>query len=101
MKTKLMIAALLACLVPAAATAARPDHPGRHHHQQQQQHQQQHHQRGILYVFSGPLAAAPTATSFTLTVEGGNRAALKAMLGQSAQQTFAYDSSTEFLLWAH
>ena len=102
MKTKLMIAALLACLVPAAALAAPAGHPGRHQHQnQQQQGHRQHQQRGILYVFTGALSAAPSATSFTLTVEGGNRPALKAMLGQSAQQTFAYDSSTEFLLWSH
>ena len=102
MKTKLMIAALLACLVPAAAMAAPAGHPGRNHHQnQQQQGHQQHQKRGILYVFTGALSATPSATSFTLTVDGGNRPALKAMLGQSAQQTFAYDSSTEFLLWSH
>jgi hypothetical protein len=99
MKTKLMIAALLACLVPAAATAARPDHPGKQQHQNQQQQQQQQQQRGILYVFTGALKEAPSATGFTVTVEGGNRPALKAMIGQSAEQTFSYDAGTEFLLW--
>ena len=52
MKTKLMIAALLACLVPAAAIAAPAGHPGRHQHQNQQQQHQQHQKRGILYVFT-------------------------------------------------
>jgi hypothetical protein len=85
MKTKLVIAALLACLLPAAALAAKPD--------------RQH--RGILYSYVGELAAAPSSTSLTLNVEGGNRPALKSLIGESAQQTFAYDSSTEFLLWSN
>ena len=85
MKTKLVIAALLACLLPAAALSAKPD---RHH-------------RGILYSYVGALATAPTSTSLTLDVESGNRPALKSLIGQSAQQTFAYDSSTEFLLWSN
>ena len=85
MKTKLVIAALIACLVPAAAFAGNPD---RHHH-------------GILYAYVGALAAAPTSNTLTVDIEGGNRAALKSLIGQSAQQTFAYDSTTEFLLWSH
>jgi hypothetical protein len=85
MKTKLVLVALIACLLPAAAFAGDP---GRHH-------------RGILYTYVGTLAAAPTSSSLTVDIEGGNRPALKSLIGQSAQQTFAYDSSTEFLLWSH
>ena len=43
----------------------------------------------------------PSANSLTVDVEGGNRPALQSLLGQSAEQTFAYDSTTEFLLWSH
>jgi hypothetical protein len=32
-------------------------------------------------------------------VQGGNKQALRAMLGAPVTQTFAYDSSTEFLKW--
>ena len=87
MKTKLAIAFLLACLLPAAAFAAKPDRQ-RHHH-------------GILYTYVGTLASVPSATSLTVDVESGNRPALQSLLGQSAEQTFAYDSTTEFLLWSH
>ena len=84
MKLKLLIAALLACLLPAAAMAA---HPNRHH-------------RGIVYSYAGVLAAAPTSTTLTVNIEAGNRPALRSLLGQGAQQTFAYDPSTQFLLWS-
>jgi hypothetical protein len=87
MKTKLALVLLLACLVPAAALAAPPG--GRHHH------------HGIVYTYAGKLAAAPSATSLTVDIETGNRPALRSLIGQSAEQTFAYDSSTEFLLWQH
>ena len=79
-------------MLPAAALADRPE---------RQQSQRQHHQRGILYTYAGTLAAAPSATGLTVDVERGNRPALKSLIGQSAQQTFTYDESTEFLLWSH
>jgi hypothetical protein len=87
MKIKLAITLLLACLLPAAALAGPPN--GRHH------------QRGILYAYEGTLAAVPGSSSLTVDVETGNRPALQSLLGQSAEQTFSYDSSTEFLLWSH
>jgi hypothetical protein len=87
MKTKLVIALLVAFMLPAAALAAKPDH-SRHH-------------RGVLYTYAGQLAATPSGTSLTVNVETGNRPALKSLIGQSSQQTFAYDSTTEFLLWQH
>jgi hypothetical protein len=84
MKTKLLLAALLASVLPATAAAAHP--AGKH--------------RGVVHTYVGKLAAAPTATSLTLDVERGNRPALRSLLGQSTQQTFAYDATTEFLLWS-
>ena len=43
----------------------------------------------IPYVFSGQLTATPANGTVSLTVQGGNRRALRAMLGQPAAQTFA------------
>ncbi len=56
---------------------------------------------GIRYTFLGQLAATPANGAVPITVEGGNRVALRAMLGQPVTQTFAYDTSTEFLKWAN
>jgi hypothetical protein len=44
------------------------------------------------------LATSPT--SVQITVEGGNHAALKALIGQSQNQTFTTDAKTEFLGWS-
>jgi hypothetical protein len=57
--------------------------------------------RGIEYSFFGQLNAAPAGGQLSLTVQRGNRAALRAMLGQSVSQTFTYGSGTEFLKWSH
>lgn len=56
--------------------------------------------RGAHYVFRGHLRAAST-TSVSLTVEGGNRIALRKLLGASVDRTFAVGPRTEFLKWAH
>jgi len=55
------------------------------------------------YIFRGHLLATPpaNATSISLTVEGGNKLALKTMLGASVDQTFAVGTGTEFLKWSH
>lgn len=55
------------------------------------------------YIFRGHLLATPpaNATSISMTVEGGNRIALKKMLGQSVNQNFAVGTGTEFLKWSH
>lgn len=58
-------------------------------------------QHGILYTYAGQLSAAPGANSLTLNVANGDRAALRSLLGQSDQQTFTFDSSTEFLKWSN
>jgi hypothetical protein len=56
--------------------------------------------KGRLFQFRGELLNA-SSTAVQIQVEGGNHAALRAMLGQSQNQTFAVDSTTEFLIWAH
>ena len=55
------------------------------------------------YIFRGHLLATPpaNATSISLTVEGGNRIALRKLLGSSVNQTFAIGTGTEFLKWSH
>jgi hypothetical protein len=55
------------------------------------------------YIFRGHLLATPpaNATSIAVSVEGGNRLALKKMLGQSVDQNFAVGTGTEFLRWSH
>lgn len=52
------------------------------------------------YQFRGHLKAV-SSTSLSLTVEGGNRLALKKMLGSSVEQSFAVGDRTEFLKWAN
>jgi hypothetical protein len=54
----------------------------------------------FLYFFTGQLTATPSNGGVSINVQGGNRAALRAMLGQPVTQTFAYDSTTEFLKWS-
>jgi hypothetical protein len=51
---------------------------------------------GALYSFAGTLAAAPSGGHLTITVEGGNPAALRLLIGASSSQTFAYGSDTRF-----
>ena len=58
---------------------------------------------GAPYVFRGHLLATPpaNATSISVEVEGGNRLALKKMLGSSVDQTFTVGTGTEFLKWSN
>jgi hypothetical protein len=84
MRVTTFIAIGLAALVAAAGASATP-RVG----------------RGIEYSFFGRLTAAPAGGQLSVTVERGNRAALRAMLGQSVSQTFTYGSDTEFLKWSH
>ena len=51
-----------------------------------------------LFQFRGELVNA-SSTSVQLTVEGGNRPALRAMLGQSQNQSFSIGDKTEILVW--
>ena len=51
-----------------------------------------------LYRYVGQLKAT-SSSSVTVTVENGNRAALRSLLGQSQEQAFATDKNTVFLRW--
>lgn len=55
---------------------------------------------GIRYSFLGTVTAVPSNGGVSINVEGGNEAALRAMLGAPVTQTFAYGSDTEFLKWS-
>ena len=59
--------------------------------------------RGQLYTFSGSLLAAPgeNATSVSVSVESGNKPALRALIGQSQNEVFSLDSHTQILVWSH
>jgi hypothetical protein len=56
--------------------------------------------KGRPYEFRGQLVNAGS-TSVQVRVDGGNHAALRALLGQSADQTFALGAKTEVLVWSH
>ncbi len=56
---------------------------------------------GIAYSFLGKLSAAPAGGHLSITVEGGNRPALRALLGSAVAQTFSYGDGTEFLRWTN
>ncbi len=53
---------------------------------------------GRLFQFRGELTGI-TLNSLGLQVEGGNKPALRKMLGQSQNQTFAIGDHTEILIW--
>jgi hypothetical protein len=76
--TTLALAALACAVVAAAAVAGG---------------------KGRLYQFRGEVVNAG-ATSVQLQVEGGNHAALRAMLGQSQNQTFTLGTQSEILVWS-
>ena len=81
----LLVAAVVALI--AAASALADNGPAKAH--------------GVHYAFLGQLTATPSNGAVPITVEGGNRAALRAMLGQPVTQTFAYGATTEFLRWTN
>jgi hypothetical protein len=56
---------------------------------------------GIVYSFLGKLSAAPSDGHVSISVEGGNRPALRALLGSPVTQTFAYGDKTQFLRWTN
>jgi hypothetical protein len=53
--------------------------------------------RGQLYQFRGDVVAA-SSSSLQVSAEGGNHAALKALIGQSQNETFALGAKTEILI---
>jgi hypothetical protein len=52
-----------------------------------------------LFRYTGELTAKGSS-SLTVTVENGNRVALRSLLGKSQQQTFATGEKTVFLRWS-
>jgi hypothetical protein len=56
--------------------------------------------KGRLYEFRGDVVAA-SATSLQISVTGGNRIALKTLIGQSQNETFALGAKSEILVWAN
>jgi hypothetical protein len=54
-----------------------------------------------LYLFRGTLVSTEVGKSVTIDVKGGNRHALRLMIGNGATQTFATGNETVFLHWAH
>jgi hypothetical protein len=83
MKIRLLVIAALAVLACAAlASTAAADRGG----------------KGRLFQFRGEVVGA-AAGSVQVTVEGGNRPALRALLGQPQSQSFTIGPSTEILVW--
>jgi hypothetical protein len=81
MRTKLFLATLSAALLAVPASFANNGHM-------------------VKYSFLGQLTTTPSNGGVSINVEGGNKVALRAMLGAPVTQTFAYGSNTEFLKWA-
>jgi hypothetical protein len=82
MKHRLLLTIALAAL--ACASVAATASAGQGHRQ--------------LYQYRGEVVAA-SAGSVQITVEGGNRPALRTMLGQSQSQTFTLGTTSEILIW--
>ena len=78
---KTLVIAILAALCAVGSASAKGPH-------------------GIRYSFLGTLTATPSNGGVSINVEGGNKVALRAMLGAPVTQTFAYGSGTEFLKWS-
>ena len=91
MRLKLILLTALAALTATGAAVAGNDNGNG---------QARGHGRAALYVFVGKLTATPSNGGVSITVEGGNRLALRSMLGQPITQTFAYGDRTEFLKWS-
>ena len=54
------------------------------------------------YVFNGRLLAdAGSSTALYVDINGGNKPALKKLVGQSDNQYFAVGAGTQYLRWAH
>jgi len=56
----------------------------------------------INFQFNGRLLEdAGTSSSLFVDVKGGNKPALKKLLGQGRTQQFAVDANTQYIRWAH
>jgi len=84
----LLIAALVALCVAGAAAA---DNGGKHANRGKAK---------VRYSFLGTVTSTPSNGGVSISVTGGNKRALRAMLGAPVTQTFEYGDSTEFLKWS-
>jgi hypothetical protein len=56
----------------------------------------------VLYVFNGRMMAdAGTSPTLAVDVNGGNRRALRKLVGQSDDANFAVDARTQYIRWTH
>lgn len=55
---------------------------------------------GRLYEFRGDVVSA-TSTSLQISVTGGDRSALKSLIGQSQTETFTLGEKTQILVWSN
>jgi hypothetical protein len=56
----------------------------------------------VLFVFNGRLIAdAGNGSTIAVDVNGGNRRALRKLVGQSDNANFAVDAHTQYLRWTH
>src|SRR5262249_23204352 len=83
--TLALAAAAFACVAAGGATAAEPGHPGQR------------------YVSNGEVLTAPgpNAGSLSVQVDGGNHAALTALIGAPQNQVFTLDPGTRVLIGQH
>jgi hypothetical protein len=56
--------------------------------------------KGRLFQFRGDVVSA-SSSSFQISVTGGNHLALKSLIGQSQNETFALGAKSEILVWSH
>jgi len=84
-RNRIIVGAVTALVALVAATAALAGGPN----------------GKVLYRFVGQLQSAPSGSSLSVAVQGGNRQALQAMLGQSQVQAFLTSPQTVFLKWAN
>jgi hypothetical protein len=87
MRRQLVLAALLALAILTVGTSATLAARG---------------SGNILYVFNGRLMAdAGSNPAIAVDVNGGNRPALRKLVGQSDSAAFAVDAHTQYLRWTH
>jgi hypothetical protein len=83
MKTSALVTVLVAALCAVGAASAGNGNKGNQE-----------------FSFLGTLTSTPSNGGVSINVEGGNKPALRAMLGAPVTQTFAYGDNTEFLQWS-
>src|SRR5262245_14350784 len=87
MRRQLVLAALLALAILTVGTSATLAARG---------------SGNVLFVFNGRLMAdAGNASTIAVDVNGGNKPALRKLVGQSDSANFAVDGHTQYLRWTH